>query len=351
MIKLALSEVFYTNSNRVLPILDHYLETEYQDENDRAVDVISPSMCDRCSREQVLSRILDVEKAHNPARLQRIFDNGHHVHKRLQKYLMDEGTLICIEIPLRNDKLNLQGHADGFIDLSKSISNFDFKLEELSPYLSKGKNVELPKKYWDNRKFTLYKDIQVAEMKSMNTKQFKDLHSELEKHRYQANSYLYCVEKRRKYLHKTYPTWKSFLASEFDRAHYYKQVYAHMKDGEKFTREQKIAFKVRECLKTDLILYLTLNPVKEVIFIYEDKNDQNIKEFTMEFDEVLMKKMKLKFEEIEKSIRLIRMVTQKKKVPDITSNVLLYVLPKKEGTSRSCNVCKYCGFTNFICWV
>jgi hypothetical protein len=47
----------------------------------------------------------------------RIFDNGHGVHERLQKYLKDIGVLVEAEVPVVNQEYEICGSADGIIKL------------------------------------------------------------------------------------------------------------------------------------------------------------------------------------------------------------------------------------------
>ena len=80
------------DKNSLSARLDKFLTLNVE-ENDRAIDVNSPSQVFKCMRALYYARTEADCDGTVDARLQRIFDNGTHVHLRLQEYLKKEGTL------------------------------------------------------------------------------------------------------------------------------------------------------------------------------------------------------------------------------------------------------------------
>lgn len=295
---MALKSVFSAMKKEgyVAKELDMYLLSLNNKGNDRAIDVNAPSQATNCMRANYYAR-MQYEKDGNSidARTRRIFDNGTGVHDRLQAYLKDQGMLILDEVPLRNDELNIQGHTDGFLQLTPN-------------------------------------EIGILEIKSINTNQFSQLKDAKEDHKIQALVYLYCAEERRKYLQDTYKTTGEFESSEAERIKYFKSLYTHLTDGNKYTREEKLQHKVEEHLKADDILYTTRRPVDKVIVVYEDKNDQNIKEFCVKRDE-------------EK----LNWVIDRYKF--LNGSIASKTIPDREGKGKSAPPCRWCNYRDSQCYI
>lgn len=275
--------------------LDEYLYQQANKPNDRAVDVNAPSQAGNCNRANYYMRKQYEGDAIQP-RTMRIFDNGTYTHVRLQGYLSDMFLLICDEVPLIDDEYKIQGHTDGFLDLGDEIA--------------------------------------ILEIKSINENQFSQLKDAKDEHKCQGLIYLYCAEKRRKFLHSNYSNYEEFDNSKMDRIKYFRKHYQHMKDGSKFTREEKIDNEVKLNLIADDILFGTDKPITKVIFLYENKNNQELKEFVVErnqLTEPILDEVLSKYKELNKYC---------------TDNVE----PPREGTSKSCNECRWCDYKN-TCWV
>ena len=118
---------------------------------------------------------------------------------------------------------------------------------------------------WHDRGFTTLKDAK-------------------EEHKKQGLIYLYCLEERRKYLHEKYKTREDFFSatSKVERIRYFESKYQHMKDGSHYTREEKIENEVKLNMIADDILYETNKPITKVVFLYENKNNQELKEYVVE---------------------------------------------------------------------
>lgn len=244
---MALNNLFKAMKNEgyIIRPLDMYLMKKANEPNDRAVNVNAPSQAGKCNRANYYMRKQYDSDGSIQPRVQRVFDNGTYTHERLQKYLMDMFLLISDEVPLINEKYNIQGHTDGFLDLG-------------------------------------HNEVGILEIKSINDGQFSQLKDAKEEHKMQGLVYLYCAEERRKYLKKTYSTLEEFRNSQDQRIEEYKSHYKHLKDGSIYTREQKVQNQVDLHLIADDILYGLDKPVTKVIFLYENKNTQDLKEFCVE---------------------------------------------------------------------
>ena len=270
--------------------LDSFLYEQANKPNDRAVNVNAPSQAGKCNRANYYMRIQEEGDGSIDPRTQRIFDNGTYTHERLQSYLNEMFLLICDEVPLIND------HTDGFLDLDSEIA--------------------------------------ILEIKSINDNGFTQLKDAKEEHKKQGLIYLYCAEERRQYLRTTYKTLDDFYDSTDERSEYFRQHYQHMKSGRKFTREEKIENEVKLNLISDDILYRTDKPISKVIFLYENKNNQELKEFVVERNV----KIEHVLNEVLGDYKFLNECVESGKIPP------------REGTSKSCNTCRWCNYQN-SCWV
>ena len=276
--------------------LDRYLFEQANKPNDRAVNVNAPSQAGKCNRANYYMRMQYEGDGSVDPRTQRIFDNGTYTHERLQTYLLDMELLHMDEVPLINDEYHIQGHTDGFINLGDEVA--------------------------------------ILEIKSINDNQFSQLKDAKEEHKCQGLIYLFCAEERRLWLHEQYKSEKSFNASYNERYKFFEKHYQHMRSGSKYTREQKIKNEVLLNMLSDNILFHTEVPVSKVVFLYEDKNNQELKEFVIERNistEPILTSVLQNYEVLNKCCE-----TQ--------------TLPEREGTSKSCNMCRWCSYKN-ECWV
>lgn len=288
---MALKSLFDTlkKGGYIVKDLDLYLMNLSNTDSDRAINVNAPSQISNCMRANFYLR-KGYEKDPNcvDARARRIFDNGTHVHLRLQEYLKEEGILLMDEVPLRENTYKIQGHTDGLLKLSD-------------------------------------KEIGILEIKSINDRSFSALIDAKEEHKEQAMTYIFCAENRRRYLKSTYKNFLAFKKSEKERKEYYRQLFDYMKDGHKYTREEKINNQVSLGIQADNILYKTKTPITKVIFLYENKNSQELKEFTVEYDEAIMNSI------LERCKTLNEMVENDE-------------LPEREGTNKNTPPCKWCDY-------
>ena len=265
--------------------------------NDRAVNVNAPSQAGKCNRANYYMRMqIEEDGGSIDARTQRIFDNGTYTHERLQNYLLDMELLHMDEVPLINEEYNIQGHTDGFINLGDEIA--------------------------------------ILEIKSINDRNFSALKDAKEEHKKQGMVYMFCAEERRKYLHNTYGSAKEFNASMNDRKSYFRSKYQHMKDGSRFTREEKIANEVELNILADNLLFYTDKPVNKVVFLYENKNTQELKEFVLTRNketEPILNEVLADYKELNRCI-------EENTVPD------------RGERTKSCNDCRWCNYKS-TCYV
>lgn len=275
------------NKDSITARIDNYLATN-EEENDRAVDVNSPSQVFKCMRSLYYARIGAESDGFTDPRLQRIFDNGTHMHLRIQEYLTKEGSLVMDECPCIDAEANIQGHTDGILKMTEQ-------------------------------------EYAILELKSMNSILFGKLKEPKPEHIAQAMIYMYCTECRRQELVSM--TEDEFKFSLDDRVEFYRSRYQHLKAGKKHTREEKIQHNIITNLKLDNLLHTIKRPIDRIVFLYENKDNQELKEFVIEYDDDLMCD-----------------------ILDFYDQVNYYVankkVPPREGTSKSCNICRFCSYRN-----
>ena len=273
--------------------LDEYLFTKANEPNDRAVNVNAPSQAGKCNRANYYMRTQEEKDGTIDPRTQRIFDNGTYTHERLQTYLLDMELLAMDEVPLICDEYNIQGHTDGFLQFDDEIA--------------------------------------ILEIKSINDNQFNQLKDAKEEHKKQGLIYLYCAEERRKFLHRTYKTEEEFNASWETRYRYFEFHYQHMKSGRKFSREEKIKNEVMLNMLSDNILFHTDKPISKVVFLYENKNNQELKEFVVErnisTESILT--------EVLEDYKTLNLAVAEQKIPD-----------RPQCATKSSQMCKWCDYRN-----
>lgn len=282
----------------VIKPLELYLMSLSAKDEDRAINVNAPSQVGGCLRSRFYARTgAEADSFTIEPRTRRIFDNGTYVHERIQSYLEAAGVLLMREVPIINDSFTIQGHTDGILKLSET-------------------------------------ELGVLEIKSINSRSCTELKSEKPEHKKQGLIYLFCLEEHRKYLRERYTTEEKFKRSILARRRRYAEYYKHLKDGEKYTAEEKRAFQVSLCIQRDNLLYHCEKPITKVIFLYENKDTQDMKEYcvTTEND--------TSFQVL--SDTLAECATLNKYVKDNK-------LPPREGRSKSDNICRWCNYKT-ECW-
>lgn len=93
--------------------------------NTRSYDVIHPSAVGGCIRKMVFESLY-LPRTEPTARELRVFDNGHHLHKRIEDYFEKAGVLVARELTLDYPPLNIKGNTDALI-----LINGRYQLVEL----------------------------------------------------------------------------------------------------------------------------------------------------------------------------------------------------------------------------
>lgn len=280
--------------------LDRYLTELPPDGGDRAINVNAPSAIGSCPRSIWYARTgAKQDSGFIEPRTRRIFDNGHHVHARLQKYLLDAGLLLLDEAPVRSDRHCIQGHTDGILSIDGATG-----------------------------------ELGVLEIKSINDGNFRDLRDAKREHKRQALIYLHCLEERRRELRRGHRTFQGFAGSIHERIAYYGSLYAHIADGGGRSGEAKLARKLERHSVLDSLLYKCRIPMTKAVLVYENKNDQSMKEFVVDAGTKegagivaeLLAQCALVNEAVEKGLA-----------------------PAREGAGKSDPVCRWCNY-RAACW-
>lgn len=293
---MALKSVFNAMKREgyVIKDLDLYLLSLNGEDNDRAIDVNAPSQIGGCLRSRYYSRTQASRDTNAvDARTRRIFDNGTKTHERLQQYLEEQGMLLMDEVPVYNATYNIQGHTDGILALGA---------------VEKG----------------------VLEIKSINSNGFSNLKTVKEEHRKQGLTYVYCLEQRRLELHEIYSSLSDFVKDKKNRYKKYASLYQHLKDGRRHTREEKIKFQCDLHDKMDSILMETRAPITKAIFLYENKDSQELKEFCVSTREAAS-------QEVLKEI-----LNECSYINDCIKNG---IVPPRCSNSKTSSPCRFCPFT------
>ena len=282
----------------IIARLDNYLLTLQKEDNDRAFNVNAPSQIAVCKRARYYARTGEGTKTSYSARTQRIFDNGTYFHERTQKYMLDSGILLLDEVPVLSEEYNIQGHTDGILDLGDEYA--------------------------------------ILELKSINDNQYSGLRSgEKPEHTLQGLVYVYCIESHRKFLREKYKNKLLFKLSRSKRAKEYEQYYQHLKGGSKHTKEEKIAFQVELHLRLDDLIYPCEKPITKVVFLYENKNTQDLKEFVVDSTTP---------ENQEKIAEILEGCSF------VNDCVETGTVPPREATRKSDSICRFCNYKD-ECWV
>lgn len=278
--------------------LDKYLESLPSKDSDRAIDVNAPSQAGTCLRSRYYMRKGYETDGSINARTRRIFDNGTFTHERLQGYLKKQGMLICDELPIHNTEYNIQGHTDGLLKISSA-------------------------------------ERAILEIKSINSRSFGELKTAKPEHKMQGLIYLYCVEQRRLELHNKYKDLEEFNVDSRNRLKFYKSLYQHLKDGSHYSRADKIAFQCDLHEILDEALMQTDKPITKAVFLYENKDTQDLKEFCIQSgrheEDVILRK-------VLEGYSTLNSFCERNEVPP------------REGTSKSCETCRWCNF-KVECWL
>jgi len=96
----------------LVKLIDEHLKKKPRDP--RARQCFHPSSAHKSAKE-LYRMYFNGDSFNVSPRLQRIFDNGHYVHERLQRYLEECGILFQVEVPLENKEYQIRGTCDAII--------------------------------------------------------------------------------------------------------------------------------------------------------------------------------------------------------------------------------------------
>ena len=218
----------------------------------------SPSGVSNCSRlTYYMRKGVEADYKANEPRLQRIFDNGTCVHLRLQNYLLKSGVLLDDEAPLFNREYEIMGTTDGLLLDGDTLA--------------------------------------VLEIKSINAYGFNALKDAKEEHKLQAGVYLFCLNELRKDILRG-------KRAELELA-YKDKLNSFLKGDKHSTKQEKVEKQFKSFCKTLDLLEKYPKPLQKVIFLYESKDTQELKEFCFTNIESVLKKALDKFNYLNDCIK------------------------------------------------
>jgi hypothetical protein len=109
----------------LIEAIDKYLVTRPKDK--RRINCFHPSTLHKSAKYLHGAYLNGDNDQDFEPRILRIFDNGHGVHDRLQKYLKEIGTLVEAEVPVENQEFEICGSADGILKLGKREGVLEIK--------------------------------------------------------------------------------------------------------------------------------------------------------------------------------------------------------------------------------
>ena len=278
------------NEGVVIPAIDKYLLTVGEDEG-RNHGWNSPSGVSQCPLGQWYVRNGEKKDGSIDPRTRRIFNNGTHTHERLQEYMLKSGILLMDEVPVWDRELMILGHTDGIIRLNKF-------------------------------------NLAVLEIKSINSNGFQKLIDAKDEHKEQAQVYMMALEKLRKEIHDNATTEEEYLQYKGTLLCYFLDLIdTFVEGGRKYTKEQKIAHQLRQMGKTFDILWECPKPINTMVFLYENKDNQELKEYTVKWNDELVV-------DLTERYTYINAYVKGKKAPPRPA----------EATGKSCGYCRWCNF-------
>lgn len=292
---MAIQDVFDTmkRGGYIIQEWEKFLLKKQDKDNDRVRNINAPSQIGNCLRARYYSR-MGYPSARISAKAERIFNNGTYVHERIQKDLRDCGILILDEVPVFNDHYLIQGHTDGIIKLNDD-------------------------------------ELGVLEIKSINLRNFTELKSTKPEHVAQGLTYLYCLEQHRQHLKKSFKTSYEFAISwKKERLPVYSAMYSHLRDGSMYTKMDKLNFQLSLHRELDVILYHLEIPITKVVFLYECKDNQELKEFIVDSNDEDAKKT---IQQVLNECEILNKCIDEGKVPN-----------RYEGAKRNSGICRWCSY-------
>jgi len=117
----------------IIKKIDEYLQARSREE--RAIRCFHPSSLHKSPKE-LYWHYLQGDASKFDSRTLRIFDNGHSVHERLQRYLKEAGILLEDEVPVANEEYEIRGHTDGIIEFNGTTGILEIKSMNANTFYS-----------------------------------------------------------------------------------------------------------------------------------------------------------------------------------------------------------------------
>lgn len=228
-------QILKGSNSPCITAIDTYLMTIGEDRS-RRHGWNHPSAFHQCLRSQYYDRVGKIPNNSVIApRVRRIFENGQDVHDRLQLFLTKAGILLQDEAPIFSSDLEVLGNTDGIIKLGKGLG--------------------------------------VLEIKSINHCDFIKLVEPKPEHIRQVSIYMYVLEDIRSHLCADLPTYKEDLRKE-----YLSQLAPSLTEKQ---RERRLeGFDKLLNLLEEYKEY----PITQCSVLYENKNNQDLKEFIIDWN-------------------------------------------------------------------
>jgi CRISPR/Cas system-associated exonuclease Cas4 (RecB family) len=143
------------SKGRLLPVIEKLLIKEQLESTRDTLHLHPSEICkkDWCPRSSWYT-IKGYEKKEDGFTLQKlnIFAEGHSIHGKWQKWLLDAGVLEQAEVPIYNEEYHLMGHADGIVNDKqgraileiKSVGAGTIRMEDYELF----KSAETPEAAW-----------------------------------------------------------------------------------------------------------------------------------------------------------------------------------------------------------
>ena len=279
-----------TSKETLIPAIEKVLIGDSTPNMDRKHGWNSPSSNGTCYRARYYNRVGLSPVDTFPPRTLRIFSNGHDAHARIQEYLARSGILLMEEVPIFNKKYKVIGHGDGLVDISPT-------------------------------------EVALIEIKTINSKGFQSLKDEpQEKHTYQAQIYLEILERMRQFILEDTNNEQVLLQEYMDFLNTF------VPDGKKYTKEEKLVFNCNEMTTAIYKLKRVTKPITKIIFLYENKDTQELKEIHQDKNPTLIKGVLEDYEVLNEYV-------ENKIEPERPPS----------ATTRGCNFCRWCDY-KINCW-
>jgi len=110
----------------IIKIIEGYLEKSRNQDKERTKKCFSVSQLHHPCLRYLYYSYFGIPQEFTPKTL-RVFDNGHHVHERLQDYLEKASVLVEREVSVCDDEYQIYGRCDGIVQLNEKRGVLEIK--------------------------------------------------------------------------------------------------------------------------------------------------------------------------------------------------------------------------------